>query len=156
MNIEVVVATQSDRDVLARLLEFNAHDFSRFDGRHITTDGTFGYPYLDLYWEPSENRHPFLILVDGRIAGCVLVRAGDPHQMAEFFVLNGFRRRGVGRTAAHRVLGMFPGAWEIEQWSANVEAGAFWVATLDSLASAVDRQVDESEMSVFHRCVVRP
>lgn len=137
-------------------MEFNAHEFARFDGRRVTVDGTFGYPYLDLYWEPLENRHPFLIRVDGDIAGCVLVRAGDPSQMAEFFVLNGFRRRGVGRAVVCSILKMFPGSWEVEQWRDNVEAGDFWLSVLSTCDSVGAREVVEDETFVIHRCVVTP
>lgn len=126
MNVELSRANQSDKALIAQLLELNAHEFSRFDGRDLGYDGRFGYPYLDLYWVPEENRHPFVIWVDDCIAGCVLVRCGSPHQIAEIFVLNKFRRRGVARAAVGQVFDMFPGEWEIEQWVSNGSAGAFW------------------------------
>lgn len=130
MNIEVSCADESDKQLIAQLLELNAHEFSRFDGRDLGDDGKFGYPYIDLYWVPEENRHPFVIRVDGRIAGCVLVRCGAPHQIAELFVVNKFRRHGVGKQAVNHVFHLFQGDWEIEQWVDNVDARAFWSEVL--------------------------
>ncbi len=37
-----------------------------------------------------------------------------------------YRRKGVGKTAAKKVFDMFPGGWEIAQWSNNLPAQNFW------------------------------
>jgi predicted acetyltransferase len=126
MEVRLVVALESQKNVVGQLLELNSHEFSRWDGRDVDADGRFGYPYLDLYWEPDQDRHPFLIEVDGHVAGCVLVRRGSPHRMAEFFVLRKFRRQAVGTMAARGVFGLFPGVWEVQWWVDNEGAGKFW------------------------------
>src|SRR5204862_2827993 len=93
-RLRVDLATIEERDVVARLLELYAHDFSERNGVDVRDDGTYGYRYLDAYWtEP--DRHPLLFRVDGRLAGLALVRTGPPIDMAEFFVLRKYRRGGV-------------------------------------------------------------
>ena len=84
------------------------------------------------YWaEPG--RHPFLIRVDGKLAGFALVNArsrltGDDgvHDLAEFFVLRRYRRRGVGERAAAWLFERFRGRWEVRQKPENLAATAFW------------------------------
>src|SRR5689334_13098268 len=103
MNIELVPVQEKDKSIVANLLELYEYDFSEFIGTDVDGQGKYGYQYLDFYWvEP--NRHPFLIKVDAKVAGCVLVNlkvpagdGADVHSIAEFFVMRKYRRSGVGR-----------------------------------------------------------
>jgi predicted acetyltransferase len=119
-------ADPADKEILRQLLEFNGYEFSRFfDDAELDAHGRFGYPYLDHYWtEP--DRHPFLIMSGEHVAGFTLVRAGDPHSIAEFLVLPKYRRGGIGTTAAREVFAMFPGRWDVHQIAGNDGATAFW------------------------------
>lgn len=124
-DVRVDPVDASERDALSRLLELYAHDFSERTGADVRDDGTFGWNDLDRWWRESD-RHPFFLRVDGRLAGFALVRSGDPHDMAEFFVLRKYRRGGVGIAAARAVFARFPGAWQVRQQWANTAATAFW------------------------------
>ena len=104
-------ASPAEEPVLDRLLELYSHDFSERTGADVGDDGTFGWRFLDRYWS-EPDRHAFLFRVDGRLAGFALVRSGDPHDMAEFFVLRKYRRGGVGTEAARAVFAGFPGVWQ--------------------------------------------
>jgi len=124
-DVRVDPASASERDVVARLLELYAHDFSERNGADVGDDGTYGYRYLDAYWS-EPDRHPFLFRVDGRLAGFALVRTGPPIDMAEFFVLRKYRRGGIGTDAARAVFARFPGEWQVRQQWENTGAIDFW------------------------------
>jgi len=132
-RIEVVPAAAEQEAVLANLLQLYAHDFSEFLDVPLGNDGRFGgYKNLSLYWREA-GRHPFLVMVDGKLAGFVLVKKGSEissHKnvldMAEFFVIRAYRRRGIGTLIAHDVWRRFPGAWEVRVMRANVSACRFW------------------------------
>ena len=124
-SVEVVEAAIADKAVLSRLLELYQHDFSELDGADVDAHGLYGYRYLDHYWTEPDRR-PFLFRVDGQWAGFALVRAGAPHDMAEFFVMRKYRRRGVGKDAARALFSRFPGAWQVRQMSQNRAATTFW------------------------------
>src|ERR1700730_9913179 len=130
--IEVLPATTEQEPVLANLLELYAHDFSEFSDLKIGVDGRFGYEPLTLYWRES-NRFPFLVRANGDLAGFVLVQQGsqvsgaaEVWDVAEFFVLRGYRRQGVGVRVAHDVWRMFTGRWEVRVTDKNLAARAFW------------------------------
>ena len=124
-HVQLVSAGIERKEVVRRLLEFNAYDFSRLDGADLDRDGVFGYRLLDQYWtDPA--RHAFLIEVDGNLAGLVLVRHGEPSRIAEFLVLPKFRRAGVGTAAARQAFALFPGNWEIHEIAGNDQAVEFW------------------------------
>ena len=124
-SIEVVEAQLADEPIVRQLLELYLHDFSEFNDADVDAQGLYRYPYLNLYWtEP--DRHPFLFRVGGQWAGFALVRAGAPHDMAEFFVLRKYRRGGVGGAAARNVFARFPGEWQVRQVATNPNATEFW------------------------------
>lgn len=141
-GVEVVPATPEQEPVLANLLQLYAYDFSEFLNLTIEPDGRFHYPWLPLYWQ-EETRFPFLVKVDGYLAGFVLVSkgsliSGDPEiwDMAEFFIMRRYRRRGIGGVIAHEVWRRFPGKWEVRVLESNVAALPFWVATVNAFAGS--------------------
>jgi len=75
-HIEVIPATLEQKPILANLLELYGHDFSEFHDIDLGPDGRFGYKCLPLYWS-EPGRHPFLVRVDGRLAGFAFVKRGS-------------------------------------------------------------------------------
>jgi len=132
VHLEVILATSEQEPILANLLELYAHDFSEFYDLTLRADGRFGYDQLPLYWR-EPGRYPFLIRVDGDLAGFVLVKRGSNisddetvSDIAEFFVAREYRRRGIGTVVAHEVWGKFPGRWEVRVMQINDSAHDFW------------------------------
>ncbi|MCL4274511.1 MAG: GNAT family N-acetyltransferase [Anaerolineales bacterium] len=129
MKIEIQPASLEDKTILRNLMELYAYDFSEFEQSDVDEHGLFGYERLDHYWTEA-GRYPFLVRAHGRLAGFVLVRNLEEttpvHSIAEFFILRKYRRRGVGKAAAHQIFGMFPGQWRVAQTEDNHPAQAFW------------------------------
>ncbi len=131
MTIEVNQANLEDKCVLRNLLELYAYDFSKFDQADVDSHGLYGYEYLDNYWI-EDGRRPFLVKIDGKLAGFVLVRTINEaeaclvHSIAEFFILRKYRKNGVGRAVAYQVFDMFPGQWSVAEMASNLPAQAFW------------------------------
>ncbi len=130
--IELIPALEEQAAILANLLELYAYDFSEFMELQLGADGRFGYPRLPLYWQEA-NRHAFLIKVDGHLSGFVLLRQGseisrdtEVWDMAEFFIMRGYRRLGIGMQVAHQVWEKFPGKWEVRVREVNQKAVKFW------------------------------
>jgi predicted acetyltransferase len=131
-HVSVMPAAPQEEPVVANLLQLYAHDFSEFHDVELGLDGRFVYKELPRYWRES-NRHPFLVRVDDTLAGFALVKRGSEisgnasvWDMAEFFVLRAYRRRGVGMEGARQVWRKFPGPWEVRVMEANRSALVFW------------------------------
>ena len=146
-HIEVVLAVAEQEPVLANLLELYAHDFSEFHDLEMGSNGKFGYKDLPLYWS-EPDRNPFLVRVDGKLAGLVLVKrrldvSGNEiaWDMAEFFVLRGYRRRGIGTHVAHGVWRRLPGLWNIRVMQSNVSAHHFWAHAISTFTGEAIRSV---------------
>ena len=138
-RIDVIPARPEQEPILANLLELYAHDFSEFNDLELGCDGRFGYDRLPLYWS-ERGRHPFLVWVEGKLAGLVLVKRGSEvtgnetvWDVAEFFVLRRYRRRGIGTQIAHEVWRQFPGLWEVRVMESNTAARHFWARAISIL-----------------------
>jgi predicted acetyltransferase len=131
-RVEIIPAMCEHAPILGNLLELYIHDFSEFLHVKIGADGRFGYKDLPLYWS-EPGRQAYLAHVDGSLAGLALVKKGSDFSgnentwdMAEFFVLRAYRRRGIGTQIAHQVWRRLSGKWEVRVMQANVSAELFW------------------------------
>lgn len=131
MDLEVIPASLEEQPILENLLQLYAHDFSEFQALDLGPDGRFEYRDLPLYWT-DPNRHPFLVKLDRKLAGFVLVNRPAAWDMAEFFIVRGYRRRGIGAEVAHQVWKRFPGPWEVRVMDSNQPALRFWERAIHS------------------------
>jgi predicted acetyltransferase len=136
MQVSVDLAPRSDREIVANLLDLYLYEFADMIERDIGDDGRYAYAGLDAYWS-EPGRYPFLIRVDGKLAGFALVAeqrildgTSPGHLMVEFFVLRPCRRRGIGRMAAMQLFDAFLGLWWVGQLAGNAPAQAFWRAVI--------------------------
>lgn len=132
VNVEIIAAPSEQEPILANLLELYIHDFSELIELELDAGGHFGYRSLPLYWK-EPDRYPFLVKVNDNLAGFVFLHkesqiTGDKQiwDMAEFFIVRGYRRRGVGKKAAHEIWKRFPGKWEVRVIDKNQKAKEFW------------------------------
>jgi predicted acetyltransferase len=142
VKIEIVEALERDEAVIRNLFPLYIHDLSEFMAWDVPDDGLFAASDLLVqYWgrKPRDPRFrwgeglrgfPFIVRVDGKLAGFVLIRemgkAPDLYDVGEFFILRKFRGKGVGKGVAHRVFDMFRGDWQVRELLENTPAQAFW------------------------------
>ncbi len=131
MALEIERASLQQRDLLRSLLNMYLHEMTVYEDVEFGEDGNLAYPHYSCYWVEPE-RHPFLIRVKGKVAGFVLVRdieslkGGHIHTVAEFFILNMYRRLGIGEEIARMVFDQFPGQWQIAVQEPNKIGRTFW------------------------------
>ena len=83
--------------------------------------------YIELYWK-DEKRHPYILKINGELAGFVLERFNEDevNEIAEFFVLNKYRKLGAGTFMANEMFKRYKGKWEIRTLLKNKRAQEFW------------------------------
>lgn len=142
-HIGLVPATPAHQQIIANLLQFYIYDFSEIMPLELGPDGRFEYPELPRYWSET-SRFPFLAAANGKWVGLVFVKQvqGSTDQrpvwdMAEFFVLRGYRRRGLGTRLAHSAFQRFAGAWQIRVMESNAVARYFWEKAIEDFSGTV-------------------
>ena len=131
-GVSVTPATEAEGPALRRLMQLYFYDFMDFSDMQINSDGTFGDPnFIEEQFGP--NHASYVLRSRGTLAGFAIVsprsyRTGKSGvtDMAQFFVMRGYRRKGIGRTAAISLFERHPGAWEVRVMEENLGAEAFW------------------------------
>lgn len=159
MQVDLQPVAVEAKPLAWRLLQFYLHDLSRFDGTSPGPGGEFAYEYFDHYWDAAlagiEAREPYFIRVDGEVAGLALLRhlLNGRWQVAEFFVLRAFRRRGAGLAAAVALFALHPGPWEVAIHPRNEPARRFWQQAI-AAADATAWDTPEGLRITWHRFTV--
>jgi predicted acetyltransferase len=136
MDVALSRASPEQEPVFAQLMQLYYYDLSELLGIEIGDDGLFPFAHHRSYWSDPLH-HPFLIRVDGRLAGFSVVDArsrltDEPlWDMSQFFVLRRHRAAGVGARAAMATFDMFRGRWEVREVARNTPAQAFWRKVID-------------------------
>jgi len=123
MGIKITLVGIKDKEVLKSLV-------NDYQGEILKSETPEEYKYLDSYWQ-KPNRYPYLIEVDGKIAGFVLVNnynlvEKDAKNISEFYIGPEFRKKGIGKMSAKKVFDLFPGKWEVRELESNAVAQKFW------------------------------
>jgi len=146
-TISLDPAETTERAALENLMQLYIYDWSELRPLDVADDGRFHDHALDAFFE-DEWRHPLLLRVDGRLAGFALVSersrltgTAGVFDMAEFFVMRRYRRKGVGLAAAWAAFDRFKGPWEVRQQDENVVATAFWRRAIDRYTHGSYREV---------------
>ena len=131
-RITLQLMSVEDKLLLARLLELYHYEFTAYTDADISEYGCYGYDHIDDYWN-EEGRYPYLIRVDGKIAGfalvcphCNFIKGENVRSIGEFFVMIKYRRMGVGKKVAKEIFDRHKGTWELCYLKNNVSSLEFW------------------------------
>jgi predicted acetyltransferase len=133
-KVELLPARIELKPVIKNLARFYVYEFSKYNEEDFPEDGLYE-PYescfhFDHYWS-EEGYHPFVIRVDDKLAGFVLLNKNGSSSnadwyLAEFYIAAKFQKKGIGRRIALQLLNKFHGTWEITQMPNNLPAIIFW------------------------------
>ena len=130
MNYEIIKASLDNQETLKNLLQFYIYDFSEFIDAHVEENGKFSDYPLSNYWT-TDNHFPYLIRLNGNYAGFVLVKWIETEtksyfSISEFFIMQKYRRTGLGKSVAKDIFRLQKGNWRVFQMKSNKPAQLFW------------------------------
>lgn len=137
--IELRAARRDELDTLENLMQFYTYDFSEWLPLKLGDHGFFPIQLKGDYWRQPATR-PFLIHVDGELAGFVTVDdhiliEGADYNIGYFFVSRRWRGQGVAQFVTSALLSHLPGRWQIFHVDANRPAQRFWARLIPELSS---------------------
>lgn len=112
----------------------------------LNTDDPGDYKYLDTYWQ-KDNRYPYLIEINDKIVGFVLINrhvliTNKGFNVAEFYIHPEFRRKGIGQSVALDIFLKFIGEWEVRVKKKNHLAYKFWSKVIDHFSYGEFKEKD--------------
>ena len=133
MSFEIYDATkENEKEIILNLMQLYTYELSFFEDEttnfKLLDNGLYKVSkYIELYWK-EEKRHPYILKYNGELAGFVLERFNedDTNEIAEFFVLNKYRKLGAGTFMAKEMFKRYKGKWEIRTLLKNKRAQEFW------------------------------
>jgi predicted acetyltransferase len=135
-ELQITRASATDRLPLYRMLELYQYELSDIWDQDLDSHGEYGYA-LDRY-RSGKDCLAYIARASGQYAGFALVNQSvvlgpGGRWVDQFFVLKKYRRHGVGRALATRVIKDLPGQWEIGQMTRNEAAKVFWRSVVAGL-----------------------
>ena len=136
MKFDLVKVEEQDKNIIYNLMQLYTYELSFFEDE--TTNFTMldsGLyvinKYVERYWQ-EESRHPYLLKCYNELAGFVLQRFNEQNmnEIAEFFVINKYRKIGAGTFMANKMFDLYKGKWEIRTLIKNEKAQKFWRNTI--------------------------
>lgn len=132
MSFEIYDAKENEKEIILNLMQLYTYELSFFEDEttnfQLLDSGLYAMSkYIELYWK-EENRHPYLLKFNGNLAGFVLERFNEENhnEIAEFFVINKYRKLGAGTFMAKEMFKRYKGKWEIRTLLKNKRAQEFW------------------------------
>lgn len=156
LHIELTKAAPQEKRIVQNLSQFYLYEFSKYMPaiKLEVNNGLYdGLPDIDEYWD-NPNREPFILRVNGELAGFVLVIKGTmdgPNQIGEFFVMNKFGGKGIGKKVARRIFDMFPGDWLIHEMWNNYKAQVFWRSIINSYTNRKYQEYYDEHQRPFQK-----
>lgn len=110
------------------------------------------YDDLDKYLVESEENATYLIKFDDKLAGFILVDFfKEKNILQEMFVLNNFKRKGVGSKAVKELFDNHRGNWEIKSLPLSEQAESFWTNTIKNYT---DNKYNVEHIGKYNRAVI--
>lgn len=132
MSFKIYEVKENEKQIILNLMQLYTYELSFFEDEttnfQLLDTGLYAMSkYIELYWK-EENRHPYVLKCNGNLAGFVLERFNEENlnEIAEFFVINKYRKMGAGTFMAKEIFKRYKGKWEIRTLLKNKRAQEFW------------------------------
>ena len=152
MDITLKEIELEKKDILNNLMQLYLHNISlNFPMDFDSNTGMYGYDDIEKYFE-NDNNKAFFILKENEIAGFMLIDLSDEKNIVqEMFVLNNYKRKGVGKKAVSILFDKFRGIWEIKSLPCSESAEKFWIS---SVKEYTNDQFNLEYVGKFNRAVL--
>jgi len=152
MDIKIEPVKTEEIEILKKLGEHYIYDLSQYNPIDVNEVGLYDdLDDLNLYWT-EENRHPYFIKVDNKLAGFILVYNGrqlkeieSNYAIDDFFIMNKYKRQGIGKYCVKHILNMHKGKWQIWWHPKNEAAKNFWIKTIDEYTNGKFELIKNNE-----------
>lgn len=131
MMEKLVKITKSQKSILDNLLQIYLHDISLyFPIDFNSVKGRYEYDDISKYFKNSENQAYFLVDDDNIVGFTLIDKIDDSHVIQEFFIMNNYKRKGLGKKFVFKIFDSISSHWIIKVLPKSPVAEQFWKKTI--------------------------
>jgi len=145
-EINLRVATDSDKLILKNLQQFYLHDLSEYTiNLDVDVNGLFENNDIDIFYE-KDALIPLVIEYEKIVVGFILLATppytlqGADYVINDFFILRKYRGRGLGKVVAKELFKARLGKYAMMQLINNQTAISFWKIVLSENGFAYEEK----------------
>jgi predicted acetyltransferase len=108
-------------------------------------------------WWIRDQCANYILRVDGVPAGfAMIITAGDPlpegvdYELLAFHITPKYRRKGIGRIAAHQLFDLYKGTWAVFELEDNLPARWFWEQVIGEYTNGNYEMLDGGTQQRFN------
>ena len=123
--IALKIVTLKEKNILRNLFSYFIHDLAQYEHVRVDKNGFFNCPDLDFIIK-HRGLYSYLIFYKNELAGFIVIsrppyfsKDKKTSCIQQLFILNGFRRKGLGSVAILKILKKFPGKYSFFQLLKN-------------------------------------
>lgn len=122
-SMEIVQVTPANLQIYLNLIQGYEGEFAVITGKKPNCHGLFE---LDTVLDTDVVG--YLLYIDGLPAGLAALKTTreDCHEICEFYISPGYRKKSYGRRFAHALWELHRGRWEVKQIEGAEYATLFW------------------------------
>jgi predicted acetyltransferase len=151
--IELELVKKSNEKVLKNLLQLYLHNISAYFPMPFNSEsGVYDYDDISKYIEKDENSIAYFIKYEENIAGFILLdKIEEFNIVQEMFVMNNYKRTGIGKNAVKQLFNKYHGNWEIKSLPCSEQAEKFWVSVVKEYTK---NNFDVKYVGKYNRAVI--
>jgi predicted acetyltransferase len=169
MQVTLSLANEKEMSAVKHFFLSYFYDMSQYDDQLIINEAglpmwkPFGLPgpqttaeFVTFNWWVRDTCLSYLIRVEGNPAGFVIICPDKKHlpkgvdyELMDFYIAPKYRRQGIGRRAASKVLDLYRGEWVVYQLEKNIPARRFWQAVVAEYTRGQYENLDDGTQQRF-------
>ena len=126
--MKIVPITTANAHIFEVFAQDYEAEFSAITKKEPNAEGRFA---LEADWRPPNQG--FYQFIQGKPIGFAIRSQTEEglSDIAEFYILPCYRKKGLGKLLAFAIFDLFPGPWQVRQIPTALDAIAFWRTTID-------------------------
>ena len=139
--------------IIERLMQLYLHNISLYFPMDIDQEtGLYIYDDLDSYLNGAKDKSAYIIKNDNCIAGFILADFTEEKNIVqEMFILNNFKRKGIGYKAIKELFDGHRGNWEIKSLPLSEQAELFWI---NIVKEYTNNKFEVEHIGKFNRAII--
>jgi predicted acetyltransferase len=124
--MKIIPITQETAHIFEVFEQDYESEFSLITKKEPDAEGRFA---IEADWQ-APNQGFYLFLEEKPAGFAIRAERNKRSDMAEFYILPCYRKKGLGKLFAFAIFDCFPGLWQVRQIPTAVDAISFWRAVI--------------------------